>query len=349
MKTIGIYFGNFQPPHKGHLTAYKRFKQITGPETFIVTTSKTPTPDAPLHFGEKENILVKQGVPASHIARVEDWKHPKEVFNKFSPSHTTAVFALNEKEIESLHIIKSIVGKDSIWTKSNGEPSYFQPYKGNESKMESLDKHGYVYEIDDNVIDGKPISTSQIRSALGSPKYTEEQKAKFFAWAFGFNPDTDRGLFKELCEKFKMAHANVTSQDEVPTAMPSLKSLVAPLPNPLAPKPVAQPADKLKQKVQEMVREILSELSPPPSMTPSGTSPLDAAGNLPSDADRRKEDQLKRQDAAKQKSASERDLKTLQTDLKWKESDIKRKKQDEIPDKRDEIDALNKSIATKSY
>ncbi len=54
MKTIGIYPGNFQPPHRGHLRVFKTLKQLVGPETFITTTSHTPTPDAPLNFGEKE-------------------------------------------------------------------------------------------------------------------------------------------------------------------------------------------------------------------------------------------------------------------------------------------------------
>jgi hypothetical protein len=345
MKTIGIYYGNFQPPHRGHIKVYKKLKQITGPETFIATTSKTPTPDAPLHFGEKENILVKQGVPASHIEKVANWKSPKEILQNFSPQHTSVVFAVNEKDFESLNTRKDLKSAEEKWLDNTGNLSYFQPYKGNEHDMKPFDIHGYVTIMEDNIIDGKPISTANIRSLLGSPKYTEDQKKRVFQWAFGINPEDDRGLFKELCNKFSMAHTSVSG--EIPTSMPSLASLVKSTSGqPQEPiTPTGQ--DKLQQTIKEIVKEMLEEFMPPPSMTPSGDS-LDGESDngLPGRAERRQDVMNNRKDAMEKKAASERDLKTLQADLKWKESDVKRKKKDEIPDKRDEIDALNKMAAS---
>ena len=70
MKTIGIYPGNFQPPTRAHLEVYKKLKQVVGPDTFVVTTDRTPTAEAPLNFGDKEQIWVRQGVPASHIRKL---------------------------------------------------------------------------------------------------------------------------------------------------------------------------------------------------------------------------------------------------------------------------------------
>src|SRR4051812_35903099 len=98
MKTIGIYPGNFQPPHRGHVQAYKQLRQIVGPDVFVITTDRTPIPDAPLNFGEKENIWVRHGIPASHVVKVSNWMKPNEVFSRVSPSHTNAIFALTEKE-----------------------------------------------------------------------------------------------------------------------------------------------------------------------------------------------------------------------------------------------------------
>jgi len=348
MKTIGIYYGNFQPPHRGHIRVYKKLKQITGPDTFIATTSRTPTPNAPLNFGEKENILVKQGVPASYIEKVDNWKQPKEIFQNFSPKHTSVIFAINQKTFDSLRIQKDLKSPKERWIESNVNPSYFQPYKGNEHNMESLDIHGYISIMDDNTVDGKPISTANIRSWLGSPKYTEDQKKLVFNWAFGINPDDDRGLFKELCDKFSMAHASVSS--ELPTAMPSLSSLVK-TPNHLQRLPVSttNKNDKLKRAIGRIVKEIISELAPPPSMTPSGDVVGDSDttnSGLPGEIKRQKDVMKTRQDAMKKKAASERDLKTLQADLKWKQADVQRKRRDEIPNKRDEIDALNKMAAS---
>lgn len=339
MKVIGIYPGNFQPAHRGHVKVYKKLRQIVGTETFIATPSRTPTPDAPLHFGEKENIWVRHGVPASHIVKVEDWKHPREIFQKFSPSHTSAVFALNPKEVEELHVVHDHDSSKEVWTNADGSPSYFQPYKGNEASMKTLDKHGYVQVVDDNIIDGKPISTSNVRSALGSAKYTEEQKKRFFVWVFGW---FDIGLFHELADKFKMAHTTNDSEQQ-PVAMPSLASLV----RSEKPTPVPTPnANKLRAAVHEIVKEIMEDMIPSPLMTPQGDESESDAITLPGEEQRTKDVMKTRQDAMKQKSASERDLKTLKTDLKWKESDIKRKKQDEIPNKRKEIDTLNKAISS---
>lgn len=345
MKTIGIYPGNFQPSHRGHVLVYKKLRQLVGPEAFIATTSRTPTPDAPLNFGEKENIWVRHGIPASHVVKVEDWQHPQEIFQKFSPKHTTAIFIINQKEFESLRLRSDFKDNKQVWVDTTGEPSFFQPYKGNETSMQPFEKHGYVQIMDDNMIDGKPISTSNVRKALGSPQYTDDQKKKFFQWAFGW---FDIGLFQELTDKFKMAHSSSDTEQE-PTAMPSLASLVR------SEKPVPSPApavnktkEKLQQTIKEIVKEMLEEFMPPPSMTPSGDSPdsMSVMGDLPGEEERRKETMKTRQDAMKQKAASERDLKTLQADLKWKQADVQRKRRDEIPKKRDEIDALNKMAAS---
>jgi hypothetical protein len=344
MKTIGIYPGNFQPPHRGHLYVYKKLRQLVGPETFVATTSKTPTPEAPLNFGEKENIWVRHGVPASHVVKVEDWHHPQEVYQKFSPKHTTAVFILNQKELEALRIHPATIENKQVWNDNNNKPSYFQPYTGNEATMKPFETHGYVQVMDDNVIEGKPISTANVRKALGSPQYTDDQKKKFFQWAFGW---FDIGLFQELTSKFKLAQSSTDTEQE-PVAMPSLASLVRTEKPPQTPAP-APPTDnkaKLQQTIKEIVKEMLEEFMPPPSMTPSGTDGDGMDTELPGAGERRMDVMKKRQDAVKQKASSERDLKTLQADLKWKQADVLRKRKDEIPKKRDEIDALNKMAAS---
>lgn len=345
MKTIGIYPGNFQPAHRGHVRVYKKLRQLVGPETFIATTSRTPTPDAPLNFGEKENIWVRHGIPASHVIKVEDWQYPQEIFQKFSPKHTVAIFIINQKEFDALRLHADLKGNKQTWVDETGKPSFFQPYKGNETRMEPFEKHGYVEIMDDNMIDGKPISTANVRKALGSPQYTDDQKKKFFQWAFGW---FDIGLFQELTDKFKMAHSSSDTEQE-PTAMPSLASLVRTEKPEQTPTPlVNKNREKLQQTIKEIVKEMLEEFMPPPSMTPSGDSEDGTSfmGDLPGEEERRKDTMKNRQDAIKKKSASERDLKTLQADLKWKQADVQRKRRDEIPKKRDEIDALNKMAAS---
>ena len=76
MKTIGIYPGNFQPPTRAHYQVYRRLRQMVGTDVFIITTDRTPTPDAPLNYGDKEQIWVRHGAPAGHVVKVQNWKHP---------------------------------------------------------------------------------------------------------------------------------------------------------------------------------------------------------------------------------------------------------------------------------
>jgi hypothetical protein len=341
MKTIGIYPGNFQPAHRGHVLTYKKLRQLVGPESFIATPSRTPTPDAPLNFGEKENIWVRHGIPASHVVKVDDWKHPQEIFQKFSPKHTNAIFIINPKEFESLRLHTDLKDNKELWVDGFGKLSFFQPYKGNESKMEPFEKHGYVQVEDDNTIDGKPISTANVRKALGSPQYTDEQKKKFFQWAFGW---FDIGLFQELTDKFKLAHSS-SDIEQQPTAMPSLASLIRPEQPVAAPAPaVDKTKEKLQQTIKEIVKEMLEEFMPPPSMTPNGYS-MDSSG-LPGEEDRASDERQNRINAADAKKSAERDLKTLDTDLKWKKASVEKLRRDDLPKKRDEIDALNKAMAS---
>src|SRR6266404_2604252 len=142
MKTIGIYPGSFQPPTRAHLDVYKRLKNISGTDTFIVTTDRTPTKDAPLNFGDKEQFWVREGVPAGHIVKVSDWRNPAEVFNNFQEDLTKAIFALNQRDLDSVANKKTQTKPTSpeeqakeVWLASNGKLNYFQPYKGNETTM----------------------------------------------------------------------------------------------------------------------------------------------------------------------------------------------------------------------
>lgn len=83
---------------------------VGGENVFVVTTDREPIPDAPLNFGDKEQIWVRYGVPINHIIKVDSlpsddtekaiyWK-PEEVYQHFSSKHTAAVLAVNPKEYQ---------------------------------------------------------------------------------------------------------------------------------------------------------------------------------------------------------------------------------------------------------
>lgn len=249
MKKIGIYPGNFQPADRSHFEAYKKLKSlIGGNDVFIAMTDREPIPDAPLNFGDKEQIWVRHGVPASHIIKVQslptdnvgklhEWR-PEEIYHKFSGNQTVVVLALNKHGIEYFSKRKSvdkITQNKETWLGTNGKPQYFQPYKGNENTLEPFEKHVYVVGIDDTKVQGQSVSTSNIRDALGSPKYNDNQKKKFFRFIFGW---FDVGLYQLMVSKFRNAYQATHSEGDVKLNEQTIKY----------------------KQIQEMVYEILNEL-----------------------------------------------------------------------------------------
>ena len=387
MKKIGIYPGNFQPATRAHLEVYKRLKSMVGVDSFIATTDREPTPEAPLNFGDKEQIWVRHGVPASHIVQIStlpvddavkaaEWR-PKEVLTNFSGEHTIVICVFNEKEAELFarrkgkvntsngmtaktvkevrDIMKELSGVKSsdknstggenreAWLNPDGTPQYFQPYKANEHDLKPFNEHAYIVVLDDSRIQGKPVSTTNIRDVLGSPRYNDDQKKKFFRWVFGW---FDVGLYQLVTTKFKSAH-----QVALP-AEPRQSSATDIATEPTPTKPASIPISS-KKRIEEMVYDVLEEIMDEDYSTTINTP--DSTDNMTAGVDGEKSLAQQRADAAKQKQdlvtqkgQAERDLKGLETDLKWKQSDILRKRKDELPNKRKELDDLNKQISAAS-
>lgn len=392
MKKIGVYPGNFQPATRTHYEVYKKLQSLAGVDTFVATTDREPTPEAPLNFGDKEQIWVRHGVAASHIVKVEslptfdtsnaqEWK-PKELFSKFSAAHTVAIFVLNEKEAELFSRKKGVAKQPSAlaevlrelsenppveddpqdsdlklakqapdqsktsWLKSDGSLQYFQPYKGNEHSLRPFEEHAYVVVMDDSRIQGKPISTANVRVVLGSPKYTDEQKKKFFKWVFNW---FDVGLYQLMATKFRMAH-QVVAPDEDPS-MPGVtniatKSVQPNLPTSFPVSPQSSRTYNPKRKLQELVHEMLKEMMDEDyGQMNSDLQASDMADTMgQTDAQQRADATQQKTSLSKQKQQAERDLKSAESDLKWKKDSVDQLRKDTIPNQRKNIDSLNKQL-----
>lgn len=378
MKKIGIYPGNFQPASRAHLEVYKQLKAIVGNnDVFIATTDREPIPEAPLNFGDKEQIWVRHGVPASHIVKVEslptdqtgntgEWR-PESIYRKFSKEHTVVIIVLNEREASTIAKRHNVVGGNSkaelhelyeelasaipsdddegdltffkpeynefekdVWINADGKPQYFQPYKGNEHRLASFGEHAYVVVLDDSRIDGKPVSTANIRRALGSTKYSDEQKKKFFRWVFGW---FDVGLYQLMTLKFRMAYQVADTGTQ----------------------PIKESTSRIAttKQLQDMVRDVLWEIisedySTTINTPDSSTNMTSISGQQQNPAQQRADAAKQKADLVKQKQTAERDLDGMEKDLQWKQSDVLRKRKDELPAKRKELDALNKQISQAS-
>ena len=282
MKKIGIYPGSFQPATRAHLETYKRLKSVVGADCFIATTDREPTSDAPLNFGDKQQIWTRHGVPSNNIIRIASlptdeggksisWR-PKEIFSNFSAKQTIAICVFNEmesllfrrkgttatiggmsagtiKEIKT--IFKELSGEKpsgETWVKPDGSAQYFQPYRSNEQSLRPFEEHTYVMILDDSKIQGKPTSTKNIRNVLGSTRYDENKKKKFFRWVFGW---FDIGLYQLITTKLGKAHQvaspgdeNLTQSDVVGLTTESLSNI---------------PKGKLEKIVYEILDEIMMD------------------------------------------------------------------------------------------
>ena len=201
MQTIGIYPGRFQPPHRGHLRAYDYMKQIVGPNNaYVATSDKVDPVTSPLNFREKQQLWSRHGISIDKVVKVTNPYKSEEITHKFDPKKTAAIFFLSQKDAERIP-----------FTNKMGQPSYFQPYKGNENNLQSIVQHGYIAVTPTFAIDGKKISGTTVREGLGSPKYTEPQKKKFFQWVFGW---FDVALFDLLVSKFTESEQNKPSSEK---------------------------------------------------------------------------------------------------------------------------------------
>lgn len=187
MKTIGIYPCNAQPPHRGHFESYKQLRRIAGPDTFVVTTDFDPSIEAPLHFGDKEQILVRHGIPDSHIRQVKNLFNPVEILENYDPETTVVIYGFNQPNTNKL------INKSSYYKGLGFAGSQLKPFK----------YQSYILTIDDSKIGNKIYSSKNIRESLGSHRFTNEQKEKWFRHFFGW---FDLGLFELLKNKYTNAH-----------------------------------------------------------------------------------------------------------------------------------------------
>lgn len=185
---IGIYPGNFQPPHKGHLQAFDYLKKYTGENSFVATTDKVEMPNSPLTFQDKQRIWTRHGVPINKLIEVADPYNAIEVTKKFGSDRTVVVFAMSQKNAND--VLKSYGG-------------YFHPFPGMNQQMDPLNKKAYVLVIPDvNAAINKKFSPEKIKQSFTSERLTDDQKKSFFKQVFGWY---DISLYDLISKKYKEA------------------------------------------------------------------------------------------------------------------------------------------------
>lgn len=226
MNVIAIYPGISQPPIIGDYKAYQFLKQMFGINTFVATSDKVEYPNSPLNFKEKQQIWTRHGVPIDKIVLVSDPHQAQEITRMFGADRTVVVFGYKQKQANSLI-----------------NRGYFLSYKGNEQRLNPMNKNGYIVIIPDALfsIGGKFVDEKTIRNVLGSKTIDDEKKKSFFNQVFGWH---DISLFDLLKKKFGSASTVKERVNE---------------------------SNNLKEFFRTTVREIFTELTSPQGDVSSGT------------------------------------------------------------------------------
>lgn len=292
---IGIYPGRFHPPHRGHLNAYNFLKNITGNDTYVSTSGKVELPDSPLTFAEKQQIWVRHGVAPDHIVQTRSPYQSVEITKKYDPNKTCVIFAVGQKDAERLRVDKG---------------GYFKTFTGDTTKLEPLNKHGYVLIIPESasMVDGKILSGTTVRQMLGSDKYTDEQKEKFFKYIFGWY---DIALFKDLTQKFKYNKINESIESKLKKIIALLKensNITAATKRTNAAR-VAQRRAELKAK-EEKLKAVKIKLA---NLAKAQVAPEDTKKEkVPTEV----KEQTSTVDLAKQRKDAQDDVKSAEEDVK---------------------------------
>jgi hypothetical protein len=135
MRTLVIYPGRFHPFHRGHKSSYDHLAQKFGRDNvYVVTTDKQAPITSPFSFADKQNMMIKLGVPSDHIVKVRNPYQAQELTQNFDPENTAVIFALSEKDVDRFNFAP----------KRDGSPSYMQPIPDNPKKIKPMNQHGYV-------------------------------------------------------------------------------------------------------------------------------------------------------------------------------------------------------------
>ena len=141
MKKVVIFSGKFQPPHPGHIEAYKFLREkFPEADVFIEATTKVEGRDRPFSCDEKKTMFKLTGV-GDEIFCVEmpyQYDVAKSMLN-LDLDETILIYAVGEKDMKSDPRFK-------FGIKRNGKPTYLQPFPENGDFLPAS-VHGYVFNV----------------------------------------------------------------------------------------------------------------------------------------------------------------------------------------------------------
>jgi len=152
-KVIVVYGGGFQPFHQGHMSSYEEAKRAFPSADFYVASSND-TKVRPIPFSDKKFLAQQAGVRDDFV-QVRQPVNPDEILRKYDPEKDILILVRSERDPVK-------------YTKKDGSPAYYQPFK-NLKDCKPFDPktgHGYIFvtkKKDFSVAGQEVFSGSQVR------------------------------------------------------------------------------------------------------------------------------------------------------------------------------------------
>tara|TARA_R110002124_G_scaffold116400_9_gene272853 strand:+ start:28 stop:2427 length:2400 start_codon:yes stop_codon:yes gene_type:complete len=200
-RKIILYAGRFQPMGRHHAEVFKALQKQHGAENvYIVTSGRVSVPKSPLDFEEKEEIIMKHGIPESQILYSRSPYRISELEDMFNPESDVIVYAVGKKDMEESPRFSNLDG-----VKKDGQPTYLRSYEKNKGSFEPFENHAYVAvspHVSIKLPNGEEMSGSTLRDAMRN--LTPESFKEAMGWF-------DKDIYEMLKNKF---NETVTSLSE---------------------------------------------------------------------------------------------------------------------------------------
>ena len=131
-KVIVVYGGGFQPFHAGHMSSYEEAKRAFPSAEFYVAASND-TKNRPIPFADKKFLAQQAGV-VDHFVQVVQPVNPQEILSHYNPEKDVLILVRSERDPVN-------------YTKKDGSPAYYQPFKSLKDCVSFNPKggHGYIF------------------------------------------------------------------------------------------------------------------------------------------------------------------------------------------------------------
>ena len=144
MKTLVVYGGRFQPPHKGHKASYDRLVAKFGQgSVFMASADKATGPKDPFNWMEKKRIAISMGIPSDKFIKVMNSYSAKSIRDAvpYNPDDTVVVVAVSQKDGDRL--VGSDKDSEGYALKKDGQRASIQ-WLGKDPKPVS---QGHIYAV----------------------------------------------------------------------------------------------------------------------------------------------------------------------------------------------------------